>query len=318
MSQLNITFNYQPDHHTITTTSIPYQQLNPETISFSIDALAIFEEVTIRVNVQNQLIGNMILGEEMVKTVNVTALDAATPHHFGPFSTTQIVNGSYDPNDKQVLQGQTILIDQVDQELHYLIRFQNTGTAEAIFVRIFDFIDESLDFNSLRILDASHPYTAQINEQQVVTYHFSDIMLPSESQNEPESHGYVLYSIKPKPGKQVGDIITGLPVSIYFDYNPPIITNRVETEVIAPLAVQDPSVAAKLRIMPNPTTGIINLEAEAALSLHEVELYNLQGRQLEFKRNSDSQLDISSLQAGVYVLKLTTSAGTHTQRIVKK
>jgi len=60
------------------------------------------------------------------------------------------VIGAFDPNDINVLEGSEILYEEADNYLHYVIRFQNTGNAEAINVRVENLLDERLDWSSFQ------------------------------------------------------------------------------------------------------------------------------------------------------------------------
>ncbi len=66
------------------------------------------------------------------------------------FALRQVVVGSFDPNDKTCLEGATIPPSAVGKYVHYLIRFENKGTAEAQNVVVKDMIDtEKFDVSSL-------------------------------------------------------------------------------------------------------------------------------------------------------------------------
>ncbi|MDN3675881.1 hypothetical protein QWY90_00805 [Flavobacterium paronense] len=43
----------------------------------------------------------------------------------------QIVVGSLDPNDKTCVEGNEVAPEFIDEYVHYVIRFENTGTANA-------------------------------------------------------------------------------------------------------------------------------------------------------------------------------------------
>jgi len=109
----------------------------------------------------------------------------------------QTVVNSYDPNDKQVLQGEEILEEQTIEYLDYLIRFQNTGTASAINVSVTDELDSKLDWDTFQMLSASHSYEVNITNGNFVQFKFDNIYLPAEQDNEPASHGYIAFKIKP-------------------------------------------------------------------------------------------------------------------------
>lgn len=66
------------------------------------------------------------------------------------------------------------------------------------------------------------------------TFEFNNINLPDSTSNLEGSQGYVSYSIKAKTGLPENTIIKNTS-AIYFDYNPPIITNTVENILVSEL-----------------------------------------------------------------------------------
>src|SRR5690554_2905540 len=176
--------------------------------------------------------------------LNFTANVTPSANDYTPvdntFNVAQVVVNSFDPNDKQVLQGEELHIDHKDEYLDYMIRFQNTGTASAINVRILDTLHPKLDWNTIVPISASHDYYVKIKDGNHVEFMFDNIHLPDSISNEQASHGFVAYKIKPKSDVQVGDVITG-DAAIYFDFNAPIITNVVSTTVIESLGISDVS-----------------------------------------------------------------------------
>lgn len=142
-----------------------------------------------------------------------------------------IVIGSYDPNDIAVnIAAYDFEQYQVEETLwlDYLIRFQNTGTAEAINVRVVNPLDSELDVTSLEMISTSHDATLSINENNELEWLFENIMLPDNTSNEEASHGYIHYRIKTNAGLAIEDIIEST-ASIYFDFNEPVITNTATT-----------------------------------------------------------------------------------------
>src|SRR5690606_17827837 len=120
----------------------------------------------------------------------------------------QVVIGSYDPNDIQVLEGPEILVGDLDNYLHYIIRFQNTGTASAINVQVTNRLDPNLNWETFQILETSHPADIRITNGQFATFTFNDIYLPDSTTNEVASNGFIAYKIKPLSTLQVGDIMS--------------------------------------------------------------------------------------------------------------
>lgn len=146
----------------------------------------------------------------------------------------QLVRGSYDPNDKKEANAGIITPAQVNdgEYLNYLIRFQNTGTDTAFNVTIRDTLDSQLDWNSIQMVSASHPYQLTITDGNKLSWLFTNILLPDSNVNEPASHGYIAYRIKPAPTVAVGDTIRNT-AAIYFDFNLPVATNMEKTAIVS-------------------------------------------------------------------------------------
>ncbi|TQD40516.1 BspA family leucine-rich repeat surface protein [Haloflavibacter putidus] len=253
--------------------------------------------------------------------LNFTATISPNANDYTPEDNTfiyeQTVVNSFDPNDKQVLQGEQVHIDKADQYLDYLIRFQNTGTASAINVRILDTLHPDLDYSTIKLISASADYRVEITNGNEVEFIFDDIYLPHADENEPESHGFVAYKIKPKAGVAIGDVITG-DASIFFDFNAPIITNTVSTEFVDDLNTDSYSLENLVRIYPNPVTDLLNIETAENIQLKSLKLYNLQGQELLQFPQSTKRINLSQLSAGMYILKVQTNQGSINQQILKQ
>jgi len=249
-------------------------------------------------------------------TANVSpSMNDFTPND-NTFIYDQIVVNSYDPNDKQVLQGEEIEIDEADEYLNYLIRFQNTGTASAINVRILDTLHPKLDYSTLRPVNASHNYRIEVNNENEVEFIFDGINLPDENTNEPASHGFVAYKIKPKSDVAVGDFITG-DANIYFDFNAPIITNMISTEIIDDLSSTNYGLENNISIYPNPTQNILHIEVKNNQEIEQIKIYNLSGLELMNVKENKQQLHLENLSAGVYFIQIQTNLGTVNRRFIK-
>ena len=138
------------------------------------------------------------------------------------------VQNSFDPNDKQVYPQGTCDKGYIlnNQQMTYTVRFQNTGTLEALNIYILDTISTFLDINSLQVVGASHNYVTELMPDNVVKFIFNDIFLPDSTTNEPESHGYITYTINQNPDLPNNSKIKNT-AAIYFDFNDPVITNTV-------------------------------------------------------------------------------------------
>jgi len=75
------------------------------------------------------------------------------------------------------------------------------------------------------------------------------------------------------------------------------------------------SSAVDFSIYPNPTNDIFKIESKSID--YELEVYNISGqRVMKFDSSIDSY-DISSLSKGVYIVKIQSSIGVDTKRLIK-
>ncbi|MCC6936703.1 MAG: SprB repeat-containing protein [Flavobacteriales bacterium] len=134
---------------------------------------------------------------------------------------------SYDPNDKLVetssgASESLYLIDE-DEWMEYTIRFQNTGSDTAFTVVVRDVLPLTLDMGTFEQGIASHPFDVSFKPGRVVEWRFANILLPDSNVNEGDSHGQVSFRIRPHLPLLPGTVIENT-ANIYFDYNPPVIT----------------------------------------------------------------------------------------------
>ena len=209
----------------------------------------------------------------------------------------QIVRGSYDPNDKIESHGGSILKSEVDNGafLQYTIRFQNTGNDSAFNVIIKDTLDPKLDWNSFRMLDASHNYQLTITDDNKCEWKFNNINLPDSNVNEKLSHGFVTFIVKIKSSEGVGSTISNR-ATIYFDYNLPIITNTEYTKVVAnTLPLQLLSFTAKLF----SSSQLVNESArKVVLSWNTANEINLDHFEVQKSMNGRNFTTIGKVRAG--------------------
>jgi len=236
------------------------------------------------------------------------------------YSLDQIVIGSFDPNDILVLEGPEILVEEVDNYLHYIIRFQNTGTADAINVRVTNQLDPNLDWTTTQLESLSHPGVVNIINGNEVEFLFEGINLPAEIDNPEGSNGYIAYRIKPIEGLDIGDTIFN-DAAIFFDFNPPIITNTVSTTVVdESLSLTDSESILSTRLFPNPSESKIIIDSEIILS--KIEVYNTIGTTILRKINPKGidSINIEELASGIYFIKLSNKEESNSiiRKIVKQ
>ena len=213
--------------------------------------------------------------------------------------------GSYDPNDIAVKEGPFILENQISDFLHYFIRFQNTGTADAINVLVENEIDENLDISTFELEETSHLGRVTLINDGTAVFDFENIYLPDSTTNELESHGFIAYKIKPKQDIGIGDKIYNQ-ASIFFDFNEAIITNTVVTEVVEPTSTTN-LFAQKVKLSPNLTNDIINIQSD--IEFKRLVILNTQGILVKEMNPVLDNINVSDLEEGIYYCILTTQDG---------
>ena len=229
-------------------------------------------------------------------------------------SFDQVIINSFDPNDKTVLEGSEIFIDNVDDYLHYTIRFQNVGTASAINVRVLDQLSDQLDWSTLRVIDLSHDGQLQFTDG-LMEFIFNDINLPAEVTDPEGSNGHITYEIKPVNGTGLGDVIENT-AEIFFDFNAPIITNTAITTVVEPLGVDEFLLNSNIIIYPNPVSDFLNIDLDSSLLFEKVEIYSLLGKNV--KTEYTTAVNLNNLTSGFYIIKVSTDKGTFISKVIKE
>ncbi|GGG35665.1 hypothetical protein GCM10010976_04200 [Bizionia arctica] len=285
-------------------------------LTFEFTDLKPFETRTIDLNFNVFAPPTTNIDDILSSMVTINPILADETQEDNVFTLQQIVIGSYDPNDITVLEGAQILIEDADNYLHYLIRFQNTGTASAINVLVENTLDDKLDWTTMQLESLSHTAKVEIMNGSEVSFIFDNIYLPDSTNNEPNSHGYIAYKIKPKDNVVLGDIFENT-ADIFFDYNPAITTNTVSTEIVETLSVLENNLEYVL-IHPNPTNTTLYIEANNKLT--SVEIYNLLGQQM-FSNKSNAlteEIDMSRFTAGMYLVKVTIGERASIYKVIKE
>ena len=229
------------------------------------------------------------------------------------FVLNQTVVNSYDPNDKTCLQGNYVTPDKIGDYVHYMIRFENTGTFPAENIVVKDMIDTAkFNISSLVPLHASHNYFTRISGNKV-EFIFENINLPF---NDANNDGYIAFKIKTKPTLVVGNTFSNS-ANIYFDYNFPIVTNTATTTIAA---LSNPSFefANYFSLYPNPTTNELNIKLKSAIEINSIQIYNTIGQLVTVQTGNALKVDVSNLKTGNYFIKINTNEGFSTSQFIKE
>ncbi len=233
------------------------------------------------------------------------------------FALSQEVVGSFDPNDITCLEGQNAAPSEIGNYLHYIVNFENTGTAEAENIVVKIMVDtDQYDLGSLQLLNASAASTTRIHGN-TVEFIFQDINLAAAAGSPPVGgHGNVLFKIKSKNNLNVGDSVQKK-ANIFFDYNAPITTNTAET-VYATLGNTTEEPDSSVTVYPNPTRSAVNIKCDSVI--RSVALYDIGGRiiQASLPGSQNASLDLSGTATGIYFVKVITDKGVKAERLIKQ
>jgi len=233
------------------------------------------------------------------------------------FTLNQVVVGSYDPNDIACLEGSTVSPDEIGNYLHYIVNFENTGTAAAENVVVKLVVDpQEFDINSLQLMNSSHGAFVEIRNN-IVEFKFANInLMPSGGDPPVNGHGNILFKMKSKATLNTGDLVRNK-ANIFFDYNFPIETNDAKTSFEL-LNVDVFTNDASVVVFPNPAQDKININCNNTIK--SVELYDVQGRILEVHTMNkiSAQMDLSGKAKGIYFVKIITEKGKEVTKIIKE
>ncbi len=266
-------------------------------------------------------------GDILEFNTNVTIPSSDDSQGDNSYRLIQTVVNSFDPNDKTCLQGDYLSIEDIGDFLDFRIRFENTGSAEAVNIVVRDSIDLAVfDINTIELIDASHDVMLRITEPNVLEFIFENTFLPFEDET---NDGFIHFRLNTLGTLVLGDEIKN-DAEIFFDFNAPIITNETITLVtidadgdgyvqewdcddtnpsINPGALEiagngidedcngedllsninDLSIE-RVRIFPNPASTMLMIEADETMKF---EIRDLSGRKLHGTLIKDGTNEIS-------------------------
>jgi uncharacterized repeat protein (TIGR01451 family) len=226
------------------------------------------------------------------------------------------VRSGYDPNDISVSPPGCLT---TETKLTYTIRFENTGNDTAHNIYVLDTLPAEVDVKSMRIVAASavmNTYIKKTGTQNIVRFDFPDIKLP-DSSHHGQNSGMVIYSINRYPTLADGTHIRNR-VGIYFDDNPPVLTNTAENTIGCPITSVNDVESAPTAIYPNPVTKELFIETTSNIYKNYT-ISNSLGQTLLSNNITSNQIaiDTRQLPPGLYILTLRGSQ-TEVHKIIKQ
>ena len=310
------------------TTNNGIYNMTDSKVSWVIDHLPAFSQGSVRARF---LVPQSIpLGTLLDYESNISINDPETTLEDNTSNWTEEVRNSIDPNDKTGFPKGVSPEGRIDKDLRslsYRINFQNTGNDTAYVVVLHDTLDASV-FNiaSIRPLEASHEYEIDLKGENILVFNFQNINLPDSTTNFLESNGYVIFSIKLKENLPLGTTIENS-AAIFFDYNPPIITNTTlhtisdltEISTLPSLSISD------IEITPNPTVDFFSINYQLNKSSKvKVDLLDAQGKMIQniqteqfFPSGAQQiQIDHVNIPNGLYWLRFDVAGNTIGRKLI--
>ncbi len=223
-----------------------------------------------------------------------------------------------DPNDKAVSPVEGILPGEA---LTYKIRFQNVGNYPAEHISIYDTLSQDLDIKTISNIYSSHKAVFTIVNESILIWDFKDINLPDSVHNEPESHGYVQFKIRPVENLPFGHVLENS-ATIVFDHFQYTATNNTVVRVKPDYEFKYESI--DLVVFPQPTTDhlIVSFKSNYEQEIKFEFISNIGQVVYQEKRQAalgwnNFDFYLNDLERGVYFLNLISREGTNTRKIIK-
>lgn len=236
---------------------------------------------------------------------------------------SQEVVGAVDPNDILVSprgEGSEGFISKT-QALTYTVRFQNIGNYEATRVRVVCEIPEELGLSGIETISMSHNGQMMIEGNKLI-WTMNNIGLPTSVENEAASHGFIVFRGTPSSFVQYKDRVN-VNAEIVFDFEDGIRTNTVTNTI-----QQDGQQARFVVCYPNPAAEKVMVSLNNNMPQYSkkekivsIRITDQMGQVVLASKTlnvMDAQLDVSSLETGVYLVVVKNELGIETTgRLVK-
>jgi hypothetical protein len=105
------------------------------------------------------------------------------------------------------------------------------------------------------------------------------------------------------PAFEGRDLTPGNPIELNSEINEPCTVLSIDDFVLN-----------NLKLSPNPTSNIVNIETTTVIT--KIEVYNILGSKINMVENSNS-VDLSNFESGMYLLKIVSNDATITKRVIK-
>ncbi|WP_430467010.1 T9SS type A sorting domain-containing protein [Winogradskyella ouciana] len=112
---------------------------------------------------------------------------------------------------------------------------------------------------------------------------------------------------------------TFITVSPPFQYNGDGTQNGVANW--STLGIDDFEESSSLRLFPNPSSTILNVEFKSVVAEGTLQVYDILGKQVyaqSISSNIEAQIDVSEWETGLYLIKVSSENGQNIKRFIKQ
>jgi hypothetical protein len=314
---LNPTVVFYIDTNYTYVTSLPAAStVLADSVLWNLGPLAPFETgsilVTVNIDASTPL-NTLVYGNVKIEPIAADADTTCNRNSWKTFTT-----GSFDPNEIHVSRDTLFTTELSNPDfLDYIIYFQNTGNDTAFNIKVLNPIDTSkLQLSTLEFVASSHPMNMQwIPWERNMEFKFDNILLPDSNVDEPGSHGFVRYRIKPKTTLAANDTIKNT-AYIYFDFNAPIVTNTVLTKIVLPTLISNASINnSAFTFFPNPSTDSFTIQCK--MKNAELKIFDAMGRTVYQQIITSANQQVTHhFSPGIYFVKVSDGAKMMTKKLV--
>ena len=314
LSQINgISLDYNQNAMEFISTSFTPSVTNLGNLKWSYANLIPFESRSFEVkfNINSATDANPVVINDVLQfTVSILPTTNDETVADNTFIYNETVVNSFITNSITCVEGTNLPPSSIGDYLHYIINFENTGTATADNIVLqMDIDEEQFEINTLQVLNTSHSCYTRVSGN-IIEFVLQNIAL------ETGGHGNVLLKIRTK-----SDLATGAVVSrdanIFFDYNAPIDTGIANTTFQA-LSTGEFATDNSIKVYPNPAVSFVTINSDS--TINTIQLYDVQGRLLQTKIENQTEVifDISNQSNGIYFFKIQSDNGVKVIKLIKE
>ncbi len=193
-----------------------------------------------------------------------------------------------------------------------------------------DTLETDLNIFSVVSGVSSHNYSFRMYGPRILEWTFNNIMLPDSFNSEPNSHGFVTFTVEQNENLPSGTSIDNS-AAIYFDFNAPVITNtshhEIQRELLTTKVDSKDVSKGDIWVYPNPNNGLFKVELPSSVPfccLSGVEgkltICNVMGQIIYISTNLNNksiEIDLSKQPNGIYFLKVENGGMEWNKKVVK-